>query len=103
MTDTPVRLDPSDAKDAVLALALLPVLAALPLVAFWLGGAAAEAAGSDTGGDVAYGALCALFVGWGVPIAVAVRSERAGYRLLPIAATIAPITLPVLLCLGAFG
>ncbi|MFJ9457222.1 hypothetical protein ACIRST_19295 [Kitasatospora sp. NPDC101447] len=103
MTDTPVRLGPSDAQDAVLAVALLPVLAALPLGAFWLGAAVAEGFGSDSGGCVAYGALCALVIGWGVPVAVAVLGERADYRLLPISAAVAPFALPVVLCLAALG
>ncbi|MET8623164.1 hypothetical protein ABZW30_05295 [Kitasatospora sp. NPDC004669] len=102
MTDTPVRIGPSNAKDAALALLLLPLLTALPLIAFWLGGAIADAAGSDTGGDVLYGALSAVVIGYGVPVTAVLRSHRRGYELLPLAAGVAPFMLPVLLCLGVF-
>ncbi|GAB7182618.1 hypothetical protein ATKI12_2449 [Kitasatospora sp. Ki12] len=101
MTDTPTRVGPSDAKDAALALLLLPLLGALPLVAFQAGGAIAEAAGSDTGGDFLCAVLSAVVIGWGAPVAVAVRSGRDGYQWLPLSALVAPFALPVLLCLGA--
>ncbi|WP_316523661.1 hypothetical protein [Kitasatospora brasiliensis] len=102
MTDTPVRVGPSDTKDATLALLLFPLLAALPAIVFRLGSATAEAAGYDTGGTLMTAVLCAAVIGWCIPFTVFSRALRADYRALPIAAAVAPFVVPLLLALGAF-
>ncbi|MEU9042088.1 MULTISPECIES: hypothetical protein [unclassified Kitasatospora] len=94
MTDTPVRVGPSRTDDILLSAVLLPVLAVIPLVAFWLtlwlGFAATDAADVI----VPVGLLIGVAASLGVPLSVAFRTRRAGYAVLPAAAVVAPFLVP---------
>ncbi|MFE4974586.1 hypothetical protein ACFRAR_21065 [Kitasatospora sp. NPDC056651] len=111
MTPIPaVRIGPSRLKDASLALPTLLLLgAALPVAAFYLVclvGIAAGFDGGDDGDGSAWATLAVAFmaapvIALAVSVVTAVRSVRSGYRLLPVAAAIAPFVLPALLSSGA--
>ncbi|WP_157882000.1 hypothetical protein [Streptomyces rubellomurinus] len=96
MPQKPTRVDPALSDDLVPALLLLPLLAVLPLVALSL----TIALVMNVPGHAQELVLTvALFVDTalvlGVPGAVAFRTWRKGYRVLPVVAGLAPFVLPL--------
>ncbi|MFI6153442.1 hypothetical protein ACIBCA_12175 [Kitasatospora sp. NPDC051170] len=107
MTDTPARIGPSRLQDAVLALLALPLLGiALPYVVFCIVAAFGDGPGHGDDGDgliwafMAYGMIAGPAAALVADIVVAVRSHRAGYRYLPIAASISPFVVPAVFSSG---
>ncbi|MFH8382792.1 hypothetical protein ACH4E7_17845 [Kitasatospora sp. NPDC018058] len=107
MTDTPARIGPSRLKDATFALLALPLLGiALPYVVFSFVASFGNGPGRGDEGDgsawafLAYGMLAGPVAALVADIVVAVRSHRAGYRCLPVAASISPFVLPAVFSSG---
>ncbi len=107
MTSIPVRIGPSRPKDAALALLSLPLLGGvLPFVAFLLVACLGSIPGYGDDGDgrgwafLGIGMLAAPVVALAAGLVVAFRSRRSGYRLLPVAAGLAPFALPAVLSSG---
>ncbi|MBP0452514.1 hypothetical protein J5Y04_23645 [Kitasatospora sp. RG8] len=103
MANTPVRIGPSRPRDALLALAALLLLAAVPVGVLLL--TLAFAAAVHGGHDVVLtvGLFTAAAACVAVPLPVMLRSRRAGYELLPVAAVLAPFLPTLWLCLGLPG
>ncbi|MFF2043232.1 hypothetical protein ACFVVX_22705 [Kitasatospora sp. NPDC058170] len=102
MTAQPARPGPPLSEDVVLTALLLPLLAALPvgllaLVASIAWNTSGQAQGTVVGIGLAIGPPLCL----GAAGLVVRRSWRSGYRILPIAAGVAPF-LPLLWAFAGF-
>lgn len=107
MTATPARIGPSRLQDAALALLALPLLGAvLPYLVFYAVVAFGNGPGSGDDGDgsgwafVGYGMIAGPVVALVLDIVIAVRSHRAGYQYLPVAASVSPFVIPAVLSSG---
>ncbi|MEU8921730.1 hypothetical protein AB0D10_12470 [Kitasatospora sp. NPDC048545] len=97
MPDTPVRIGPARTADVLWSAVLLPVLGAIPALAYLVTVAIVFAC-VDGGKGVEVVALLGVLVGvavsLGVPLSVAFRTRRAGYRVLPVVAAVSPFLVP---------
>lgn len=107
MTSIPLRVGPGRLKDAALALLALPVLGGvLPFIVFYVFLAMGSGPGHGDDGDglmwafLGYGMIAAPVAALVAGVLVAVRSHRAGYRYLPVAASISPFVLPAVFSSG---
>ncbi|WP_327677813.1 hypothetical protein [Kitasatospora sp. NBC_00458] len=93
MTETSLRTGPSTRRDLLLALAALPLLGgACAVVAFTAYALAMGAAMSDAGGLVLLLVLAGGALALAPAVVVAWRTGRAGWRMVPVAALLSPLT-----------
>ncbi|MGA5820426.1 hypothetical protein ACPC54_21485 [Kitasatospora sp. NPDC094028] len=102
MPQKPKRIGPALSDDLLPAVLLLPLLTVLPLVAVSLTVALVlNAPGHAQELVLAVTLLLDTALVLGVPGILAFRTWRKGYRVLPVAAALAPFVLPVLFWSGA--